>query len=91
MVKIPEPIKTPALVTRITKELQLKAKRKQLLDVAARKAAAEVARVKPAIGILTDNEPGGRCTIADLNADMTFSRCAARYGHTDYMKSRRVG
>jgi hypothetical protein len=30
-------------------------------------------------------------TLADLNADLTFSRAGARYGHTDYMKSRRVG
>ena len=30
-------------------------------------------------------------TLADLNADMTFARAGARYGHTDYMRSRKVG
>jgi hypothetical protein len=30
-------------------------------------------------------------TIPDLNADMTFSRAGAQYGHTTFMRSRRVG
>jgi hypothetical protein len=30
-------------------------------------------------------------TLADLNCDLTFSRAGARFGHTDYMRSRRVG
>jgi hypothetical protein len=26
-----------------------------------------------------------------INSDLTFSRAGARYGHTNYMRSRRVG
>ena len=97
----------PALVKRVAKEQPKPLTREQLMDIAARKTAAEMDRVNQdrSLEHKIMNEPGGRFepqpsernaasqggTLADLNADLTFGRAGARYGHTDYMKSRRVG
>jgi hypothetical protein len=108
-VKMPKSIKTPALVKRVAQKEQPKPlTREQLMDIAARKTAAEMDKVNydKSIEYRIMNEPdinplapkpsernaasqGG--TLADLNADLTFSRAGARFGHTSYMRSRRVG
>jgi hypothetical protein len=80
-------------VKRVAEEQQLKAKRKQLLDVVARKAAAELAarNANAETNAVNPDTVLQKSTLADLNADMTFSRAGTRYAHTDYMRSRRVG
>jgi hypothetical protein len=81
--------------------------REQLMDQRAAADFAHLAKINSdrSIEYRIMNEPGGRFepqpsernaaagggTIADLNADMTFARAGARYGHTTFMRSRRVG
>jgi hypothetical protein len=82
--------------------------REQLMDIAARKTFAEMDRVNSdrSIEYRIMTEGGGRfepqpsekncvpggVTIADLNADLTFSRVAGTpFGGSTYMRSRRVG
>jgi hypothetical protein len=111
MVKTPKPVKIPALVKRVAQQSKPQPKpltREQLMDIAARKTAAEMDSVnldrsieyrimnEPDINPLAP-KPSERNaapqvgTLADLNADLTFARAGARYGSSNYMKSRRVG
>jgi hypothetical protein len=106
MVKMPKPVKTPALVKRVAKEQSKPLTREQAMDIAARKTAAEMDRVNSdrsiEYRIMNERDPWGAQpsernaapgggALADLNADLTFARAGSRYGHTNFMRSRRVG
>jgi chromosome segregation and condensation protein ScpB len=74
-----KPTKTPALVECVAKEQPRPLSREQLMDIAARQTAAEMDKVN------YDK------SLEYKNADMTFVRAGSKYGHTSYMRSRRVG
>jgi hypothetical protein len=81
--------------------------REQLLDIAARKTFAEMDAVNNdrSLEYRIMSEGGGRFEpqpseknsgsqaggFAGINSDLTFSRAGAQYGHTTFMRSRRVG
>jgi hypothetical protein len=81
--------------------------REEQMDIAARKTAAEMDKINydRSIEYRIMNERGGRFEpqpsernsgsqaggFPGINSDLTFSRAGARYGHTNYMRSRRVG
>jgi hypothetical protein len=97
-VKMPKPAKTTS-PTPLTRE--------QAMDIAAAKTFAEMDavnndrsiehRIMTEGGARFEPQPSARNStspatgFAGLNADMTFARGGTKYGHTSYMRSRRVG
>jgi hypothetical protein len=81
--------------------------REQAMNIAAARTFAEMDRVNSdrSIEYRIMTEAGARFEpqpsqgnsgsqaggFAGVNSDLTFARAGARYGHTSYMRSRRVG